>query len=171
MLTWYLLQASVPLGLIAWLALATPSMPADADNFGLLWQERAQPITALLRFVVFASGWSWAIGFIGTRVKGEFPVLGMVLMMAAGFVPSLAGLMVVSIFSKGSGLRDWFARCCNWRLGWRWYALAFALPPAVILSALAIHGLLGGPMPALLTVDHIPLAIWMDRPNLPLGAN
>ena len=159
MLTWYLLQASAPLLLVAWLAIATSRMPAGVNNFALFRQERTHSKTVLLGFVVFAFGWSWAIGFFGTQLKGDFPILGMVLLMAAGFGPSLAGVVVVSIFSRGTELREWLGRCFNWRLGWRWYALAIASPPAVMLSALAIHGLLGGSMPALLKVGQIPLAI------------
>lgn len=159
MLTWYLLQASAPLLLVAWLAIATSRMPAGVNNFALFRQERTHSKTVLLGFVVFAFGWSWAIGFFGTQLKSEFPILGMVLLMAAGFGPSLAGVVVVSIFIRGTELREWLGRCFNWRLGWRWYALAFASPPAVMLSALAIHGLLGGSMPALLKVEQIPLAI------------
>jgi uncharacterized protein len=80
-------------------------------------------------------------------------------MMAAGFGPSLAGVAVVAVFSTGAGFRAWLARCLNWRVGWRWFAFAFLLPPVVMLLALAIHRALGGVMPAWPAAGQLPLVI------------
>lgn len=133
--------------------------PPDSDNSGPLLQDRTRSMTTIVAFFVLAFGWSWAIGFAGTRIKGEFPVLSTVLMMAAGFGPSLAGLVVVAVSSNGQGLRDWFARCINWRVDWRWFALAFAFPLAVMLLAVSIHAWLGGSFPASTAANQIPLLI------------
>jgi uncharacterized protein len=80
-------------------------------------------------------------------------------MMAAGFGPTLAGIAVIAFWSTGAGLRNWLARCLNWRIGWRLFALAFGLPPTVMLLALAIHRALGGAMQVFSAADHIPMAI------------
>lgn len=133
--------------------------PVDTDDSAFHLQERTRSTTAILGFVVLAFVWSWALGFAGMRVKGEFPVLSMVLMIAAGFGPSLAGFAVVAVSSNGHGLRDWFARCLNWRVDWRWFALAFVFPPAIMLLAVSIHAFLGGSFPATIAADKIPLLI------------
>jgi uncharacterized protein len=114
---------------------------------------------AILAFFVLAFAWSWAIGLVATQLATPSPVLSTALMMAAGFGPSLAGLAIVAIFSDGTGLRDWFLRCLNWRVGWRWFVFAFLLPPVVMLVALAIHRVLGGALTVPPAADHIPLAI------------
>jgi membrane protease YdiL (CAAX protease family) len=134
-------------------------MPAARDNSDLRLQERTRSMTAIIAFFILAFCWSWGIGIAATQVTAQNPVLSTALMMVAGFGPSLAGFAVVAIVSTGTGLREWAARCLDWRVGWRWFVLAFVLPPAVMLTALAIHGLLGGAMPASPVVDQIPLAI------------
>ncbi len=117
-------------------------------------------MAAILAFVAFAVGWSWVIGFTGAGVKGEFPVLSMVLMMTAGFGPSLAGFAVVALFSNRASLfPDWLARCFNWRVGWRWFVLAFLAPPVVMVCALIIDAAMGGALPALPAATQIPLVI------------
>jgi uncharacterized protein len=116
-------------------------------------------ITAILSFFSLAFIWSWGIGFAGTQVATHSPRLSTVLMMVAGFGPSVAGLAVVAMFSARTGLRDWLAQCLNWRIDWRWFAFAFGFPPVAMLLALAIHSALGGAMPAHVEADHIPLAI------------
>ncbi len=115
-------------------------MPAAADNSGRGLEEPTRSMTALLAFFALAFGWWWGIGIAAAQVSAQMPVIGTGLMMVAGFGPSLAAVAVVAMVSTGSGLRDWAARCLNWRLGWRWFAFAFALPPAVMMTALACTG-------------------------------
>ncbi len=133
-----------------------PIGPVDSGNRS---QEPNGSLIAILAFFALAFGWAWGIGVTATQVSVQLPVVGTALMMLAGFGPSLAAVTVVAMVSPGTGLRDWAARCLNWRVGWRWFAFAFALPPAVMLTAVALHGLMGGPMPASPAVDQIPVAI------------
>lgn len=145
------------------------STPAETDNSALHLQERARSLTAILAFVVLAFGWSWVIGFFGTRIKGDFPVLSTALMMTAGFGPSVACFAVVVATSNGQGLRNWLFHRFNWRVDWRWFALAFVFPPSVMLLAVSIHALLGGSLPASLTIDQIPIVILNFALVLALG--
>ena len=100
-------------------------------------QDRAQSTPAILTFFVLAFVWSWALGFASVQAQAYSGALGTALLMAVGFGSSLAGIAAVALFSTGAGFRAWLARCLNWRSGWRWYALAFFGPPAVIVCALA----------------------------------
>ena len=64
-----------------------------------------------------------------------------VLNVVADFGPSLAALLV----ALGSGrLRSLVARIARWRVGGRWYLVAFGLPAAVMGSAIGLYALLGG---------------------------
>lgn len=93
------------------------------------------------------------------QAKPQSAALSTVLMVLSGFGPSVAAVAVVASVGSGQGLRDWLARCLDWRMGWRWFALAFLVPPAVMLCALGIHALSGGVMPALPAVGRLPMFI------------
>jgi len=120
---------------------------------------RARSKSAIFAFVVLSFGWAWGFGFAATQVKADVPALRSALMIVAGLGPSLAGIAVVALFSKAAGLRDWLRRSLNWRVGWRWFVLAFVAPPVVMLCALAMHVAMGGEMTALPASGHIPLVI------------
>lgn len=132
---------------------------SDSPNSGLNLQKRVRSVTALLAFVAFAFAWSWVIGFAGARIKGDFPMLSSLLLIAAGFGPSLAGLIVVTAFSSRREQRDWIARSINWRMDWRWFALSFLLPPAIMLVAVYIDLSLGGAFTPSIAVGQLPLLI------------
>lgn len=126
-------------------------------------QAPAHSTRAILTFFALTFAWSWGIGIAASSIAKSAPVLNAALMMVAGYGPSLAAIVIIVAFSpragKHTGLRAWLARCLNWRVGWTWYAFAFCLPPIVMATALALHVLLGGPMPLLMSIDHILLAI------------
>lgn len=119
----------------------------------------ARSMRAILTFFALAFAWSWLIGFGAQYVTTDAPVLGTVLAMASGFGPSLAAIAVIAWFNNHSVLRDWFSQSLNWRVGWRWYAVAFCLPPTIMLLALIIHGALGGAIADSQAIGHVPLAI------------
>lgn len=121
-------------------------------------QASARSITAILVFFLLAFGWSWTIGYAAAQAKSDTHVTAIAL-IASGFGPTLAAIVVVAAFSKGAGLHNWLTRCFNWRVGWQWFAFAFFAPPIVMLTALGIHVLLGGDVHALMPASHVPLAI------------
>lgn len=82
-----------------------------------------------------------------------------VLFVAAAFGPGLSAI-VVTVFVEGrAGLRLWLAECLRWRIGWVWYVLAFAAPPLIMLSALAMHAARGAAIPPSPIAGHVPIAI------------
>jgi membrane protease YdiL (CAAX protease family) len=135
------------------------SMLAETHDSSSPLQARARSKRAIFVFIALAFVWSWGVGFAATQVKAYSPGLNVALMILAGFGPSLAGIAVVAIFSNRAGLRVWAGRCLDWRVGWRWFVLAFLAPPALMLCALAVHAALTGEFPALPASGHIPLAI------------
>lgn len=110
-------------------------------------------------FVMVAFVWAWGFGLAAARVKAERPSLGAALQMVAGFGPSIAGVAVVAVSSGREGLRQWFARCLRWKVGWRWFVAAFLTPPLLMMFALVVHVALGGELPAFPAAQHVPMAI------------
>lgn len=83
----------------------------------------------------------------------------MALFLAGAFGPGVAAVAVLLIHEGVAGLRRWLRQCLRWRVGWRWYALAFVLPPLIMLAALAVNAALGGALPGWPTSGHLLMAI------------
>ena len=138
----------------------TPSIAEPApDQSSLKLQCRMRSVFAISLFFVFTFTWSWLLGFAAIYTKVDWPILSMVLLIASGFGPSIAALLTIIVFSGRSGLFTWLKNALNWRVGWQWYALAFFIPPLMMLFAQAIHWALGGTIPTSPAVGHISLTI------------
>jgi uncharacterized protein len=138
------------------------SQPAGEEGThgaGAVSQRRGHATGAILTFLLLAFAWSWSLGLAATQVRDQSALTGGALLMLSSFGPSLAGLAIVAGIGGRAGLRDWLMRCLRWRIGWHWFALAFALPPAAMLLALALHAALGGTIAASPANGHILLAI------------
>ena len=103
---------------------------------------------ALAAFFVLAYALSWGLGAVlnGTPVAPN-----------ASFVAGvpLAALAVAALTEGRRGVLDLGRRLVRWRVGWRWYAVVFALPVGLVGVALAVLPLVGG----------APLD-WAKRPGL-----
>lgn len=67
--------------------------------------------------------------------------------------PLLAALVVTAVIDGRPGLRALRRRMLRWRAGWRWYAVALALPLALVLGAITLNVALGAPASALHALD------------------
>ena len=63
-----------------------------------------------------------------TALKTQSSLLATLLMCLGSFGPSIAAVIVVAYGSGRAGLRVWFGRCLQWRVGAGWMALAFSCP-------------------------------------------
>ena len=84
----------------------------------------------LVAFFVLAfvlSWYPWVLALLQGRTTGPNP-LG----------PLVAGIIVTAIAGGRSGLREFFSRLGRWRVGGKWYAIVFATPLLVCLTAVAI---------------------------------
>ena len=115
--------------------------------------------THLLVFFSLAFAWSWGCWLLSSAVKTQLPSVAGMLFLAGGFGPSLAAIAVVRYVGGRDGLRDWLVRCLQWRVGWRWLALVFFLPLAVMVLAAAAHIALGGTMVPSPAIGHVLLAV------------
>lgn len=104
-------------------------------------------------------------------IRPQLPTLGMVLFIAGSFGPGMAAIAVVRYADGKNGLHSWLRRSLQWRVSWRWLALSFFLPLAVMGLAAAGHIALGGtigPSPAsgrvLLAVVNFGLVLLLGGP-------
>jgi len=99
----------------------------------------------MVTFVVLAYAISWVtIPFLGDPI---------------GTGPFLAAVIVLSLTKGWPGVRSLGRQMIQWRVNWRWYALATLLPIVTAVSASAIAVALGASMP---TVGQ--LATWTEIP-------
>lgn len=120
--------------------------------------EASASITAILAFFVLAFMWSWACWLLSPLLKAQSAIAATVLFVVGGFGPSLAAVAVVAHHGGRSGLLRWMKRCLQWRVGWRWIALAFFFPVGFMGLAAAIHVALGGDLPDSPASGHAGLA-------------
>jgi uncharacterized protein len=113
----------------------------------------------LLVFFALAFGWSWGCWLLSSLVRPQLPAFAGVLFFAGSFGPSLGAIVVVRSVDGQNGLRSWLMDCLQWRVGWRWLAIAFFLPLAVIALAAATHIALGGAIAPSPAIGHVGLAI------------
>ena len=71
---------------------------------------------------------------------------------ATGWAPGIAAVVVTAIIAGRAGVHDLLRRLLIWKVGLRWYLVAFSLMAVIILGGIGLHILFGGAIPT------IPLA-------------
>jgi membrane protease YdiL (CAAX protease family) len=64
------------------------------------------------------------------------------------FSPLVAAVVVIAMSEGRPGFRRLGSRMLNWRIGWRWYAAAVALPVGTLAIASAVNVAAGAPRPS-----------------------
>lgn len=113
----------------------------------------------LVGFCVLTFAWSWACWGLSAVVTLQWPWLAQVLMFAGGFWPSAAAVFVVWRTRGRAGLRVWFYRCMQWRVGWGWMMLALLAPLVVVAVAAGVHLMTGDTIAPLPASGQAPLAV------------
>lgn len=62
----------------------------------------------------------------------------------AFFGISISAVMISAIADGKAGINRLFSRLVRWRVGGKWYAIAFFIPAGISLAAIGLHILLGG---------------------------
>ena len=133
--------------------------PRAETSAALAVQAPARSTRALFIFFVLTFGWTWGLWGLSALIESPASSLGGALLVASAFGPSLAAAVVTLTFTGGTGLRRWLGYCLEWRVAWRWYALAFLAPPLIMLAALGIHAARGGAIPASPVAGHVLMAV------------
>ena len=101
---------------------------------------------ALFFILIFALGWGrFALDWIrqGNSDAGLF--IG-----AAGLV----GLLAATLVGGRQGLVELLRSCLRWRVSIKWWLLAFLIPAATYLTAVAVHWLMGGDLPGFTMLNN-----------------
>jgi membrane protease YdiL (CAAX protease family) len=91
------------------------------------WPRRHR-LTAFFGLAFALSWWAWPFYVAGISPTPFF---------ACG--PVVAALVVIAVTEGRAGYRDLFARLTRWRVGWTWWAVAIAMPLAVLAVAAAAN--------------------------------
>jgi len=74
------------------------------------------------------------------------------------FGPMLSALSLTALAGGWPAVKALLGRLVQWRVGWRWYAVAFGVPVAIALGAIGLATLVGVPAPT--------AAQWASWPSL-----
>ena len=88
------------------------------------WIRRHRLVSFFVLAYVIAWG-PWPFYAAGMLPEPMFPAIG----------PLVAALVVASITEGWAGLRELGSQIIRWRVGWQWYAVAVAVPLAVIFAS------------------------------------
>jgi membrane protease YdiL (CAAX protease family) len=112
----------------------------------------------LIAFFVLAFGLTWGAGwaadtfYTGTTLSALL-VLPFLLLSPG---PLLGALIVTGITGGRAGVMSLLRKFTIWRVGWRWYAVALLLTPAMFLVAIYLNVWLGAPNPTVALLASAP---------------
>lgn len=103
----------------------------------------------LFFFLAYLFTWSnWLPQALASRGIATYEPTEAIALLA-GYGPALAAIIVALLTAGRQGLGELFGRLLRWRVGLQWYAVALFLPAFIILVALALNAITGGPAPDL----------------------
>ena len=111
-----------------------------------------------MAFLAIAFAWSWSCWLLTASLGARFTVAAGVMTALGSFGPGIAAVTVIGWVGGGRGLRAWFGRCLQWRVGVRPFVLAVFLPLAVLAPAALVHAALGGRPGTSPVAGHLPMA-------------
>lgn len=92
---------------------------------------------AVFLFLAFAlSWWPWPINLVNPKSTPMIP-----------WGPMFAAFIVLGLTRGHRGVKSLLADMFRWRVGARWYALAFLLPIGITFAAVYLNVAMGGPTP------------------------
>ena len=106
-----------------------------------------RPIVLVVMFAILAYTWSYVCWRpILDQIKPNLLTMkpgAIGLMMAGGFGPTAAALLLSLAIGGFGEVRTLLARVSRWRMGWVWYVLAVLFAPLAGLGGVAIYTALG----------------------------
>jgi membrane protease YdiL (CAAX protease family) len=116
---------------------------------------RRQPLIA---FFILAFGLTWGGGWVADTFYTGSTLSGVMvlpfLLLSPG--PLLGALIVTGITGGRDGVMTLLRKFTIWRVGWRWYAVALLLTPAMFLVAIYLNVWLGAPNPSVALLAAAP---------------
>lgn len=115
----------------------------------------------LAAYVLLLFGVEWLLlwAFQSTTT----PIVALVI---GAWLPNLAGVLITAVVDGRDGLRCLFSRVARWRVGFKWYVIAWCAPLGITLLALGLYAASGNALPAAAPMALlVPLLLF----NLVLG--
>jgi uncharacterized protein len=103
----------------------------------ILWPVRQRPLITFFVLAYALSWWPWI-----------FYALDLAPQPIVGFGPFLAVVVVLGITDGKSAVVMLLRRMVQWRVGLRWYAVAFLLPVTIAVAAALLNLLSGAQAPS-----------------------
>jgi uncharacterized protein len=104
-------------------------------RISLTWVKRHDLIVFLILAFVL-SWWLWPFVLLNPQSVAMLP-----------YGPIIAAIIVLALTRGWAGVRELLMSIVRWRVGLGWYAVALLLPVAILLVALYLNALFGGPIP------------------------
>lgn len=112
----------------------------------------------LIAFFILAFGLTWGGGWAADTFYTGSTVSGVMvlpfLLLSPG--PLLGALIVTAVTGGKAGVIALLRKFLIWRVGWRWYAIALLLTPAMFLVAIYVNVWLGAPNPGVALLAAAP---------------
>lgn len=112
----------------------------------------------LVSFFVLAFVLTWGAGWIADAIYTGSTLSGILtlpfLVLSAG--PLLSALFVTALTDGKSGVMALLRKFTIWHVGWRWWAVALLLTPAMFLVAIYLNIGLGAPNPTMALLTAAP---------------
>ncbi len=104
----------------------------------------------LISFFVLAFGLAWSVLIpLVLASYGVMPSPGEVLLLAMGYAPTFAAVIVCGIIGGKAEIGRLLKRLLIWRVGWRWWSATLFLNGLLIAGALVLYRLAGNDVPPL----------------------
>lgn len=104
----------------------------------------------ILMFTLAWPGLIWEAFYSRGLVSIQSPIVVSIL---TGWAPGIAAVTVTAIALGKRGIKDLLRRFLIWRVGAKWYAVAFFLLAVVILGGIGMQVVFGGTVPAIPAKD------------------
>ncbi len=101
---------------------------------------RRWPLAAYV-FLLFGVEWLLVLAFRSMAA----PIMALFI---GAWLPDIAGVLITGMVDGRAGLRQLFSRVVRWRVGFKWYVIAWCVPLVITLLALSIYALRGNALPA-----------------------
>jgi membrane protease YdiL (CAAX protease family) len=98
----------------------------------------------IVAFLAVAYAFTWTVQGVVLASGLEASWTQSILIGFGGFGPAVGAGVVV--WASGGSLRTWLGQFVRWRLGVRWWALAFGLPLLLLAVGVGLFVALGGPI-------------------------
>jgi uncharacterized protein len=112
----------------------------------------------LIAFFILAFGLTWGGGWVADTFYTGSTLSGLLvlpfLLISPG--PLIGALVVTGITAGKVGVLTLLHKFTIWRVGWRWYAVALLLTPAMFLVAIYANVWLGAPNPTTALIAAAP---------------